>query len=99
MAFNGIRSEKHYYYPSVGMKKPGEHLRINLGRTPFVFDIDHMMEQERQVVMAKIDKTDVSSLHPPDTESTVIHKLIGQYLAHEGYVDTAKAFAKDVHDQ
>ncbi|KAK0344079.1 hypothetical protein LTR59_009833 [Friedmanniomyces endolithicus] len=99
VAFNGIRSEKHYYYPSVGMKKPGEHLRINLGRTPFVFDIDHMMEQERQVVMAKIDKTDVSSLHPPDTESTVIHKLIGQYLAHEGYVDTAKAFAKDVHDQ
>ncbi|KAK0252882.1 hypothetical protein LTS09_012039 [Friedmanniomyces endolithicus] len=99
VAFNGIRSEKHYYYPSVGMKKPGEHLRINLGRTPFVFDIDHMMEQERQVVMAKIDKTDVSSLHPSDTESTLIHKLIGQYLAHEGYVDTAKAFAKDVHDQ
>jgi len=99
VAFNGIRSEKYYYYPSVGMKKPGEHLRINLGRTPFVFDIDHMMEQERQVVMAKIDKTDVSSLHPPDTENTLIHKLIGQYLAHEGYVDTAKAFAKDVHDQ
>ncbi|TKA70907.1 hypothetical protein B0A55_07483 [Friedmanniomyces simplex] len=99
VAFNGIKSEKHQYYPSVGMKKPGEHLRINLGRTPFVFDIDHMMEQERQAIMAKIDKADVSALHPPDTEGTLIHKLIGQYLAHEGYVDTAKAFAKDVHEQ
>ncbi|KAK4895336.1 hypothetical protein LTR27_006679 [Elasticomyces elasticus] len=99
VAFSGIKSEKAQYYPSVGMKKPGEHLRINLGRTPFVFDINHMMEQERQTTLANIAKADVSTLHSPDDESTLIHKLISQYLAHEGYVDTAKAFAKDVHDQ
>ena len=51
------------------------------------------------MIMSEIEKADSSSLHPPDDESTVIHKLIGQYLAHEGYVETAKAFAKDVHDQ
>jgi hypothetical protein len=31
-------------YPSVGMKKNNEHLRVNFGSAPFVFDIDSMME-------------------------------------------------------
>ena len=43
------------------MKKPGDHVRINFGRFPFVFDIDSMMEQERKSVMDAIRKTDVSS--------------------------------------
>ncbi|TVY65664.1 Uncharacterized protein LSUE1_G007172 [Lachnellula suecica] len=30
-------------FPSVGMKKAGEHVRVNFGQTPFVFDIDGMM--------------------------------------------------------
>lgn len=81
------------------MKKPGDHVRINFGRYPFVFDIDRMMEQERQSVMDDIRRTDVSVLRPPDDENALIHNLIGQYLAHEGYVETAKAFAKDVNDQ
>lgn len=81
------------------MKKPGEHLRVNLGRTPFVFDIDRMMAHERQVTMRQISEFDVSRLHPPDDENSLIHKLVGQYLAHEGYVETAQAFAQDLHDQ
>ncbi|KAK4539730.1 hypothetical protein LTR36_010383 [Oleoguttula mirabilis] len=97
VAFTAVRS--HGLYPSIGIKKPGEHLRINFGRTPFVFDIDRMMEQERKIVMTTINKADVSVLHPPDDENALIHKLIGQYLAHEGYVETAKAFSRDVHDQ
>jgi Ran-binding protein 9/10 len=81
------------------MKKPNEHLRVNFGKQPFVFDMDRMMQQERDAIMAEIRKTDVSSLHPPDDEETLIHKLVGQYLAHEGYIDTAKAFARDVHEK
>ena len=27
-------------YPSIGVKKNGEHLRANFGQEPFVFDID-----------------------------------------------------------
>lgn len=96
-AFTGISKDR--LFPSVGMKKPGEHLRINFGRTPFVFDIDRMMEQERQAIFSDIGKTDVTSLHPPDDESLLIHSLIGQYLAHEGYVGTAKAFAQDISEQ
>ncbi|KAK5121297.1 hypothetical protein LTR85_005463 [Meristemomyces frigidus] len=97
VAFTGVRS--HGLYPSIGIKKPGEHLRINFGRTPFVFDINRIMDQERQAIMNEINRADVSLLHPPDDENTLIHKLIGQYLAHEGYVETAKAFSRDVHEQ
>lgn len=31
-------------YPSVGMKKNNEHLRVNFGNDPFVFDIDSLIE-------------------------------------------------------
>jgi hypothetical protein len=27
------------YYPTVGMKKPGEMVRVNFGQEPFAFDI------------------------------------------------------------
>ncbi|KAK5134671.1 hypothetical protein LTR08_006186 [Meristemomyces frigidus] len=98
VAFTGMRN--HGLYPSIGIKKPGEHLRVNFGRTPFVFDITRMMEQERQHVLRDIaTKSNVGILHPPDDENALIHKLVGQYLAHEGYVETAKAFARDVHEQ
>ncbi|KAF2768842.1 SPRY-domain-containing protein [Teratosphaeria nubilosa] len=106
-AFTGVtkaeregRSERErLLYPSVGVKKPSEHLKVNFGKQPFVFDIDDMMEQERKMVLGEIRKTDVANLHQPDTEPELIQKLIGQYLAHEGYVDTAKAFARDVHEK
>ena len=97
VAFSGIKGDK--LYPSVGVRKPGEHLRANFGRTPFVFDIERMMDEERRTIMSEIRTTDVSQLHPPDDENALIHNLIGQYLAHEGYVETAKAFASDVNEQ
>jgi Ran-binding protein 9/10 len=96
IAFTGIKTDSSLY-PSVGMKKPGEHLRVNFGRTPFVFDIDGLMSQRRQSVFSEIRKTDVSALHPPDDENTLIQKLVAQYLQHEGYVETAKAFNRDVY--
>jgi hypothetical protein len=95
IAFTGIKTDTRLF-PSVGMKKPGEHLRVNFGKTPFLFDIDRMVDQERESTLASIGKTSVSGLHPPDDESALIHNLIGQYLAHEGYVETAKAFMNDV---
>lgn len=95
-AFSNIKGS---LYPSVGMKKQNDHVSVNFGRFPFVFDIDRMMEQERRTIMAEINTTDVTLLHPPDTENTLIYNLIGQYLAHEGYVETAKAFAKDISEQ
>ena len=37
-AFRDIKQDN--LYPSVGFKKPGEHVRVNFGQEPFVFDID-----------------------------------------------------------
>lgn len=46
-AFQGIKLER--LYPSVGIKKPGEHVRANFGQTPFVFDIDTFLEVSRRL--------------------------------------------------
>lgn len=40
-AFRDINKVK--LYPSVGMKRAGEHIRVNFGQSPFIFDIDGMM--------------------------------------------------------
>ncbi|KAF2839409.1 ran-binding protein [Patellaria atrata CBS 101060] len=94
-AFKDILKEEDLY-PSVGMKKPGEHLRVNFGQSPFIFDIDGMMRQEKKMIQDEINKADVASLHPPLDETALIHELIAQYLAHDGYVETARAFAHEV---
>lgn len=96
-AFQGIRAEG--LYPSIGIKKLNEHLRANFGRQPFVFDIDSVMAAERKTIRAEVNRADVLSLHPPDDENVLIHKLISQYLAHEGYVETSRAFAADIQEQ
>lgn len=96
-AFTGIKTDK--LYPSVGMKKPGEHIRANFGKSPFMFDIDGYMAEERKKVFAMMETADVSTLHPPDDKDTLVQKLIGQYLIHEGYVGTARAFAEDLEKE
>jgi hypothetical protein len=58
-----------------------------------------MMAEERRQVRNQLNQADVTSLHPPDDENALIQKLVGQYLAHEGYVETSKAFAADVRDR
>lgn len=58
-----------------------------------------MMGAERKLVHNEINQADVSSLHPPDDEDVLIQRLVGQYLAHQGYVETSKAFAADVRDR
>ncbi|KAK1476961.1 SPRY domain-containing protein [Colletotrichum cuscutae] len=55
-------------YPTVGLKKSGEHIRVNFGQTPFVFNIEGMMTA-----------------------------LVLQFLQHDGYVETARAFAEEIN--
>jgi len=96
-AFTGLKNIE--LYPSIGIKKSGEHLRANFGRNRFAFDIDGMMAEERRHVRNQLNQADVTQLHPPDDENALIQKLVGQYLAHEGYVETSKAFAADVRNR
>ncbi|KAJ6104147.1 SPla/RYanodine receptor SPRY [Penicillium sp. IBT 18751x] len=94
-AFHDLRNVK--LYPSVGMKKqPPVHLKANFGQEPFVFDIDGMVRQERASIQAEINNTSTDTLQPPLDESTLLQELVAQFLAHDGYVETARAFAEEV---
>ncbi|KAI9682153.1 MAG: hypothetical protein M1817_000207 [Caeruleum heppii] len=94
-----FRDIKGRYYPAVGLKKPGEHIRVNFGQTPFVFDIDGMMAKEKLSIEEEINLTDVSTLHPGDDETALIQKLVGQFLSHDGFTDTARAFSKELWER
>ncbi len=50
-------------------------------------------------MQADIGATSVSSLHPPLDETTLIQELVAQFLAHDGYVETARAFAEEVKEE
>ncbi|MCJ1245890.1 Ran-binding protein 9 [Trapelia coarctata] len=93
-AFRDLKDIK--LYPSVGAKQPGAHLRANFGQMPFMFDIDGMMTREKSNIMADINLANIATLHPPLSEDALIKELISQFLRHDGYVDTAKAFMEEM---
>ncbi|KAJ4396239.1 hypothetical protein N0V93_000458 [Gnomoniopsis smithogilvyi] len=91
-----FKEVKGKLYPSVGMKKPGEHIRVNFGQTPFIFDIDSLMKNEIHRLEEEIKKADTSKLAPHLNETELIQQLVLQFLQHDGYVDTARAFASEI---
>ncbi|KAF3122305.1 hypothetical protein TWF703_001451 [Orbilia oligospora] len=94
-AFRDIPNDKKLF-PAVGMKKPGEHIRVNFGQEEFSFDIDGYMKAERKSALQEISDSQVESLCPPLDEAALIQSLISSYLQHDGFVETAKAFAQDL---
>ncbi|OLN85941.1 Ran-binding protein 10 [Colletotrichum chlorophyti] len=84
-------------YPTVGLKKSGEHIRVNFGQTPFVFDIEGMMTKEKERIQKEISETNTASLAPTMNETELIQALVLQFLQHDGYVDTARAFAEEIN--
>ena len=53
-------------------------------------------QQERMAIQSEINATTTTNLQPPLDESTLLQELVAQFLAHDGYVDTARAFAEEV---
>ncbi|KAG6038225.1 hypothetical protein E4U41_004418 [Claviceps citrina] len=96
-AFHDVTRGK--LYPAVSLRKPREHVKVNFGQTPFVFDIDNMMNEQKRKVREGILHTDVSSLEPGLGETDLIHALVLQFLQHDGYIETARAFAEDIKEQ
>jgi hypothetical protein len=99
-------------YPSVGLKNQGEHIKANFGQAPFVFDIDGYvavskrmapysyhsdnMQRERATIMQEIDNTSLKREAPHGLEASGAQAIIAQYLAHEGFTNTARAFDGEV---
>lgn len=46
----------------------------------------------------EIQQQDASRLHPSQNESLLAQGLIAQYLAHDGFIETAKAFSEEVRN-
>jgi hypothetical protein len=40
--------------------------------------------------------TSIANIQPPLDESAFLQELVAQFLAHDGYVETARAFAEEV---
>lgn len=83
-------------FPTIGMKKySGASVSVNFGQRPFVFDIEEKMLREEAAVNREIATAKTSSLRPGLDENSLIQELVAQYLAHDGYVETAKAFMEE----
>ncbi|KAI9880793.1 MAG: hypothetical protein M1830_000229 [Pleopsidium flavum] len=54
------------------------------------------MAAEKMRVEEEINATSASSLHQPLDETALIQELVAQFLAHDGYVETARAFGDEV---
>lgn len=80
------------------MKKPGETVRANFGQEPFAFDIDRMVQDEKTAIQAEVARSK-SAFNLLSDETDLIHQLVTQYLAHDGYVETARAFADEIVDE
>ncbi|KAL8777724.1 MAG: hypothetical protein Q9213_007739 [Squamulea squamosa] len=97
---NAFRDLKNInVYPSVGMKRPHAQITVNFGQRPFVFDIDDMIRRERTAINESITSTCISNLHSHSDGSSFIKELVAQFLAHDGFVETAKAFADEVRKE
>ena len=83
-------------FPTIGMKKySGASVSVNFGQRPFVFDIEEKMLREEAAVNREIAAANTSSLRPGLDENSLIQELVAQYLAHDGYVETARAFMEE----
>ncbi|KAL8802072.1 MAG: hypothetical protein Q9200_006712 [Gallowayella weberi] len=82
-------------YPSVGMRRPHAQMTVNFGQSPFVFNIDDMIRRETETIKESITSTNISNLYSQGDESSFLKELVAQFLAHDGFVETAKAFGDE----
>jgi len=54
------------------------------------------LKAEKMRAEEEINLTSASALHRPLDETALIQELVAQFLAHDGYVETARAFADEV---
>ncbi|KAK3360291.1 hypothetical protein B0T25DRAFT_126601 [Lasiosphaeria hispida] len=99
IAFRDVnfKDAKGRLYPTVGLKKPGDHVLVNFGQLPFQFDIDGYMKKQQKMISENIKNADTGRLAPPLNETELIQQLVLQFLQHDGYVETARAFAEEIH--
>ncbi|KAI8145847.1 concanavalin A-like lectin/glucanase domain-containing protein [Fennellomyces sp. T-0311] len=90
-AFEGLfTSDTTDYYPCIGLRTPGEHVTVNFGNEPFVFDI---------IQYIKVPSREKFAVPRPNKKvhdtSEKLDQLVLSYLIHHGYTGAAKAVIRD----
>jgi hypothetical protein len=57
------------------------------------------MQDEKRAIQQEIALTGTAKLAPPMNETDLIQSLVLQFLTHDGYIETARAFAEEVHSE
>ncbi|KAL2131100.1 hypothetical protein VTI74DRAFT_5552 [Chaetomium olivicolor] len=101
IAFKDIsfKEAKGKVYPIVGLKKKEDHVMANFGQRPFAFDIDGYMKRQKDMIEDEIRAADTSRLAPGLSETDLVQQLVLQFLQHDGYVATARAFAEELQSE
>lgn len=53
-------------------------------------------QEQKESINNEINSIDVSKIYPHLDENALLKELVAQFLAHDGYVESAKAFAEEV---
>jgi len=70
-------------YPTIGLHSKNEHVTVNFGDRPFIFDIEAMIAEERQKMQEAVSEARVPA--------GLAHSLVRQYLEHYGCQGTLRA--------
>ena len=57
---------------------------------------DIVLQSERELLQDQISRENSSTLDQRQDESVLLQDLVAQYLAHDGFIETAKAFGDEV---
>lgn len=89
-AFEDIPSNISYY-PTVGLKTPGEEIRVNFGQEKFVYNIEQDLRSLRKNMTITISNYPINDF---SNWQNTLHKLVQSWLLHNSYPDTADAFTR-----
>lgn len=71
-------------------------MKVRTCHDSIVSGVANIPKHEKLSIGNEINSTDVTKLHPNLDENALVKELVAQFLAHDGYVETAKAFAEEV---
>lgn len=79
------------FYPTIGLKTPGEEIRANFGQEDFVYDIEQDLRSLKKNMTLTISNYPINDF---SSWQNTLHKLVQSWLLHNSYPDTADAFTR-----
>lgn len=81
----------HLFYPTIGLRTPGEEIIANFGQKEFRYDIEQDLRSLRKNMTFAISNYPISDF---GNWQNTLHKLVQSWLLQNSYPNTAEAFTK-----